>query len=227
MLDYLDHDRVPEEYLRQPPRRRRPPRRAGAATTAPACTARREVAAQAVERARASGCSRPGVEVEPRRQWPTGLTDLSRAGSSPSWAPSRAGRWAGSPTSAGATGCASCSPTAPRRAGARRRVRGRGQGAGRLGLARAPGRRGQRALRDAGPQLVRSLAERLAQVGPAALPGRARLPGGTARTAVQQRPAGPGDQGHAGHARGRWAPPSPRAAGRCCWWTTGSTPAGP
>ncbi|MBG0830611.1 ATP-dependent DNA helicase RecQ [Planomonospora sp. ID67723] len=74
MLDYLDTTGCREEFLR---------RRLDDDSAAPCgrcdnCTGLHrspEVAEAAVERAAAS-LSRPGVEIEPRRQWPTGLSDL-------------------------------------------------------------------------------------------------------------------------------------------------------
>ncbi|GAA3160409.1 RecQ family ATP-dependent DNA helicase [Planomonospora alba] len=74
MLEYLDITGCREEFLR---------RRLDDDTATPCgrcdnCTGRHrspEVEAEDVERAAAS-LHRPGVEIEPRRQWPTGLSDL-------------------------------------------------------------------------------------------------------------------------------------------------------
>ncbi|MER6577746.1 RecQ family ATP-dependent DNA helicase [Nonomuraea sp. NPDC001023] len=75
MLRYLTTDECREQYLR---------RHLDDDTATPCgrcdnCTGRHrspEIAAQAVESAR-ERLSRPGVEIEARRQWPTGLADLS------------------------------------------------------------------------------------------------------------------------------------------------------
>ncbi|MEU1719924.1 RecQ family ATP-dependent DNA helicase [Actinomadura sp. ATCC 39365] len=75
MLRYLTTDECREQYLR---------RHLDDETATPCgrcdnCTGRHrspEIAAQAVETAR-ERLSRPGVEIEARRQWPTGLADLS------------------------------------------------------------------------------------------------------------------------------------------------------
>ena len=70
-----------------------------------------EVSAASLDAARGE-LGRPGVEVEPRRMWPTGLAAVgvtSRAASRRASRPRPAGRWDGSPTSAGGTGCARCS----------------------------------------------------------------------------------------------------------------------
>ncbi|MFF4195006.1 RecQ family ATP-dependent DNA helicase [Nonomuraea sp. NPDC001831] len=75
MLRYLTTDECREQYLR---------RHLDDDTATPCgrcdnCTGRHrspEIAAQAVETAR-ERLSRPGVEIEARRQWPTGLADLS------------------------------------------------------------------------------------------------------------------------------------------------------
>ncbi|MEV8632233.1 RecQ family ATP-dependent DNA helicase [Streptosporangium sp. NPDC051023] len=74
MLDYLETTRCREEFLR---------RRLDDETATPCgrcdnCTGAHrspEVEARAVERA-AESLRRPGVEIEARRQWPTGLADL-------------------------------------------------------------------------------------------------------------------------------------------------------
>ena len=149
----------------------------------------------------------PGVEVEPRRMWPTGLpavgVDLKgripagRAGRD------RAGPWAGSPTSAGATGCARCSRRRPRRAGARRRARGRGGGARRLGEGprrlglgcagrpAAPGRGGHRRLAHpaAAGRLARR-ADRRGRPAAAARPRELRRTSGGTRCRAATAPSG-------------------------------------
>src|SRR5690606_11420986 len=75
MLGYLTTDRCREQYLREllDDEAARPCGRCDN------CTGRHrspEIAAPAVERAR-ERLARPGVEFDPRKQWPTGLPDLS------------------------------------------------------------------------------------------------------------------------------------------------------
>ncbi|MER6946076.1 RecQ family ATP-dependent DNA helicase [Nonomuraea sp. NPDC000554] len=75
MLGYLTTAECREEYLRK----RLDDDAAGPCGRCDNCTGRHrspEIAAQAVETAR-ERLSRPGVEIEARRQWPTGLSDLS------------------------------------------------------------------------------------------------------------------------------------------------------
>ncbi|MEU0571270.1 RecQ family ATP-dependent DNA helicase [Nonomuraea sp. NPDC005983] len=75
MLGYLTTTECREEYLRK----RLDDDAAGPCGRCDNCTGRHrspEIAAQAVETAR-ERLSRPGVEIEARRQWPTGLADLS------------------------------------------------------------------------------------------------------------------------------------------------------
>ncbi|GAA3127709.1 ATP-dependent DNA helicase RecQ [Streptosporangium carneum] len=74
MLDYLDTTGCREEFLR----RRLDDETATACGRCDNCTGAHrspEVEARAVERA-AESLRRPGVEIEARRQWPTGLSDL-------------------------------------------------------------------------------------------------------------------------------------------------------
>ncbi len=65
---------------------------------------------------------RPGIDLEPRRQWPTGLEELKGASSRNS-RPAPAARSGGSPTSAGAPVSRNCSraPTSPYRTTSSRR----------------------------------------------------------------------------------------------------------
>ncbi|WP_336213545.1 RecQ family ATP-dependent DNA helicase [Nonomuraea sp. LPB2021202275-12-8] len=75
MLGYLTTTECREEYLR----RRLDDEAAKPCGRCDNCTGRHrspEIAAQAVESAR-ERLSRPGVEIDARRQWPTGLSDLS------------------------------------------------------------------------------------------------------------------------------------------------------
>jgi len=75
MLGYLTTTECREEYLRK----RLDDDAAAPCGRCDNCTGTHrspEIAAQAVETAR-ERLSRPGVEIDPRRQWPTGLSDLS------------------------------------------------------------------------------------------------------------------------------------------------------
>jgi len=75
MLGYLTTTECREEYLRK----RLDDEAAAPCGRCDNCTGTHrspEIAAQAVETAR-ERLSRPGVEIDPRRQWPTGLSDLS------------------------------------------------------------------------------------------------------------------------------------------------------
>ena len=137
---------------------------------------------------------RPGVTVEPRRMWPTGMKALGveAAGKIPAELIAEPGRVLGRLTDIG-WGSQLRTPAGRGRAGrAGHRAGGgrRDQGAGRLGLGAAPGRRAHPAVADQAPadhQPRPSACQR----GPAALPRRARLHerGGPRAAAAQQRAA--------------------------------------
>ena len=222
----------------------RRPRPAAAATTAPGPGSPTEVsdgrAGRGARRARPAG-RRGGApqDVADRagggRRRPQGPYPGGRAGRR------RAGRWAGSPTSAGATGCARCSrrrlrtarsPTTWRRPWWPCWPTGpRGPAAGRPGAPDAPARPvGVVTVASRSrPQLVGSLgsADRRGRPDAAArhasrTTGAAATPGSRARNSAQRV--------RALH-EALTVPPDlaealAQAAARCCSWTTSPTPAG-
>ena len=197
-----------------------------------------EVSAGRARRGAGASSAGPGVEIAPRKLWPTGLAAVGvplqrqdrrrRAG--------RAGPGPG-PAVRPRLGRPAARPARRRRAdgaGPRRRVRRPWSRCSRPGrtattVAARPVGGGGASARAAGPRLVGSLARADRRGRPAAAARRGRPPVGAARAAPrrqQQRPAGarparrlrrPGRAGGA-----RW----PSWTGRCCWWTTWSTPAG-
>ena len=155
------------------------------------CTGRSlptEVSPEALSAASAA-LGRPGVEVEPRKMWPTGLGEVK--GRIPADRPGRERprARAGCPTSAGAPGCARCwpGPTAPvpdEVLGAVVDVlKGWGWAQRPTGVVAVPSR--------TRPQLVGSLAARLAEVGRLPLLGTLDLlrdvPPGAGRSNSAQR----------------------------------------
>ena len=171
---------------------------------------------------RSSGSRGPGVVVEPRKMWPTGAGQPAarpqRAGSPRRRR--RGGRWPGSPTSATAGCCGTCSGAdtpdgpVPAAAGAGRARGARPTGGLRIEVVVAV----ESATR---PLLVRDLADGLARhlgvpvVGAFAIvdPG---VPPGQGAVNSAQRVA-------AVHRRQRLVvEPGSLEGGPCCWWTTGS-----
>ena len=136
---------------------------------------------------------RPGVTVAPRRMWPTGMKDLGIdvAGKIPAELTAEPGRALGRLTDVGwgtrlrallAEGAPDEPVTEPV-------VGGRDQGAGRLGLGAAPGRRADPAVPDPAA-LIESLGQRLAAIGRLPYLGALAYAGRRARAApAQQRAA--------------------------------------
>ncbi len=112
--DHRLPDGVPAPRAGRPGRRSR----AAAATAAAASSSPPRPPTSWWRRPR-SGWTGPGVAVEPRRLWPTGLAASGcrcPARSPRTSRPSPAGRWPGSPTSGGAGRCTTCSERARRTA---------------------------------------------------------------------------------------------------------------
>ena len=156
--------------------------------------------AQAAVAAASDRLLRPGVEITPRRMWPTGLAALGvfrqdrPGGIRRAWAgPRPADRPGLGPAAARVAGRRGGRRLRSRRPGPRRPGRGGGQGADRVGLGAAARGRGHAALPDpAGADRQPRGAHRRDRPDPES--GRARLPArypaGPARgPAVQQRPA--------------------------------------
>ena len=171
---------------------------------------------------RARHLGRTGVEIAPRRMWPTGLPAVGvplsgqdpagRAGRSPG-APS-----GGCPTSAG--GPAARARSACRRTGARRGVRRCGRGAGGVGtrrrpLAGAPGRGGVRRRRGRGRRSSRRWRRGSRRSAGCRCWARSRWSGRSA-------PAGVNSAQRVRALHDAFALPGPaaRSTGRCCWSTT-------
>ena len=121
---------------------------------------------------------RPGVTVEPRRMWPTGLKALGLdvAGKIPATQTAEPGRAIGRLTDIGWGGHAQdpAGRGRARRAGHRAGSGRRDQGARRLGLGAAPGRRADPAVPHQAPA-DHQLRPAARQRRPAAVPRRARL----------------------------------------------------
>ncbi len=121
------------------------------------CTGQHLAGRRAARRRRGragTGSARPGVTVEPRKMWPTGMKELGidASGKIPATALAEPGRALGRLTDIGwgATLRTLLSGQTPDEPGHRPARRRRGQGAGQLGLETAPDRRGRAALADAG-----------------------------------------------------------------------------
>ena len=144
---------------------------------------------------------RPGVEIAPKKLWPTGLdaVGVPLKGRIPPAEQALPGRAVGRLSDLGWGGRLRglVGPEAADGAGARRRGRRRGRGAQGVGarrrpVAAPPGRRWSRSAPARRPRLVGSLAERIAAVGRLPLLGQVDpdRPGRRRRAARQQRPAG-------------------------------------
>ena len=159
---------------------------------------------------------RPGVEITPRKQWPSGLAKLGvelsgRIGDGP--AP---GRVIGRLTDLG-WGARLRAARRARRRGVRRRGGGRGEGAGVLGLGR-PADRGDGARLGCHPLLISSLSRELARLG--------RLTDlGILQYSPKRRPVTAANSAYrvaalTGRGRRPIRPRSHPPAGRCCSSTT-------
>ena len=228
----------------------RPPRRAGAATTAPG-GAGREPCPTAGAGAARDRLMRPGVDVAPRKMWPTGMKELGIDGGRQDRPPRPAaepGRALGRLTDLGwgarlracsrgpADGPAAGTADEP---GARTtwsrpwsRCWPRGTGhSGRPAWSRCPSRTPPAADRQPGPPdrqhrpaALPRCAGRYAAPTPARATARPAAP--PRRPAVQQRPAAARRLAGAGAPRDLAAAAAAGSAARCCSSTTGSTPAG-
>ena len=179
---------------------------------------------------------RPGVEVTPRKMWPTGMKDLEVEvpGKIPAGQSAEPGRALGRLTDLGwgprlrallADGAADepvpddlCRPRCVK-------VLASWEWAERPGaVVTLPSR--------TRPRLVESLGQRIAAVGRLPYLGRARVYRRGGRTAarpspaVQQRAAARARSSVRWRSRPRWATPSGRQVVRCCWSMTGSRPDG-
>ena len=228
MLAYLATDGCRMEYLR---------RELDDPDAAPCgrcdnCTGQR-VAAEVPETSSAAARERllrPGVTVDPRRMWPTGMKDLgvSATGKIPVALTAEPGRALGRLTDIGWGGMlrallaedAPDQPVTEPVVAAAIKVLAAWDWAQRpAGILTLPSR--------TRPQLVTSLGRRLAEVGPAALPRRARVRGRGSRPApAQQRAAAQLAVAGVRAARTTSAAPSAAWTARCWSSTTVSIPAG-
>ena len=226
MLDYVDTTGCRMEFLR----RQLDDRGAAPCGRCDNCTGRtgstRGVAGGRAPRA-GRAATGPGVEVEPRKQWPTGLaaSSASRAGSRPS-EQAEPGRVLGRLTDIGWGNRLRALLARGRRTGrSRTTCSPPWSRCWRPGSGRSARSAWSRCRRRSRPQLVRSLAERLAQVGRLSYLGDLGYRSGPPGRQVQQRAAGPAIWP-------RLAMPAALGAAvaaardRSCWSTTGSTPAG-
>jgi ATP-dependent DNA helicase RecQ len=221
MLGYLTTTECREEYLRK----RLDDEAAKPCGRCDNCTGVHrspQIAAPAVESAR-ERLSRPGVDIDARRQWPTGLSDLS--GRIKPDLGAEQGRALGRLTDIGWGNRlrelfnAPDGPMPDDMFKAVVQVLSAWDWRERpVGVVSVPS--------STRPQLVRGFAERLSQVGRLTYLGelgyRAGPPGRQFNSAKRVQAV----RGTLAMPR-TWAPPWPRAVGRCCSSTIGSTPAGP